>query len=398
MSELRRPDAILDLSPTEEFLCKLFRTESRVSSARSIADTRVSLFRGSILDRAVSALFITIIFGCLVPLSTLIAITNFPAGPSSTVQLLEQIYLFASRWIFDDISSYISLSLALMTAGLTATVTVAAMDRSRYNADLENKTYIGKFSQFFNLTISTFFSAHLLLCLGWFFWREEDGGNISIFAPEVSAIGWIVTVLLASISIVDVSVLKTRRDSLYRELGNLNRGIDRRLEYRPLPLFNIINLAAFLSVLIVLVSDSALILTVAPPIRESGLIFTARHMVAALIASYATAYVYFTLTRMKSPQVGGRRIATYSANALYIILALACGALSASFWGSSYAYLIALPVQILTLALVPVLVKRSKVGRQRLHLSNNNFLLERRADLKRAIDRVNDQITEIDPK
>ncbi len=273
-----------------------------------------------------------------------------------------------------------------------------AMDRSRYNADLENKTYIGKFSQFFNLTISTFFSAHLLLCLGWFFWREEDGGNISIFAPEVSAIGWIVTVLLASISIVDVSVLKTRRDSLYRELGNLNRGIDRRLEYRPLPLFNIINLAAFLSVLIVLVSDSALILTVAPPIRESGLIFTARHMVAALIASYATAYVYFTLTRMKSPQVGGRRIATYSANALYIILALACGALSASSWGSSYAYLIALPVQILTLALVPVLVKRSKVGRQRLHLSNNNFLLERRADLKRAIDRVNDQITEIDPK
>lgn len=121
-------------------------------------------------------------------------------------------------------------------------------------------------------------------------------------------------------------------------------------------------------------------------------------MVAALIASYATAYVYFTLTRMKSPQVGGRRIATYSANALYIILALACGALSASSWGSSYAYLIALPVQILTLALVPVLVKRSKVGRQRLHLSNNNFLLERRADLKRAIDRVNDQITEIDPK
>ncbi|MDH5150466.1 hypothetical protein, partial [Brevibacterium casei] len=90
--------------------------------------------------------------------------------------------------------------------------------------------------------------------------------------------------------------------------------------------------------------------------------------------------------------------ATYSANALYIILALACGALSASSWGSSYAYLIALPVQILTLALVPVLVKRSKVGRQRLHLSNNNFLLERRADLKRAIDRVNDQITEIDPK
>uniref|UniRef100_UPI0011A1F4EB hypothetical protein n=1 Tax=Brevibacterium casei TaxID=33889 RepID=UPI0011A1F4EB len=222
-----------------------------------------------------------------------------------------------------------------MTAGLTATVTVAAMDRSRYNADLENKTYIGKFSQFFNLTISTFFSAHLLLCLGWFFWREEDGGNISIFAPEVSAIGWIVTVLLASISIVDVSVLKTRRDSLYRELGNLNRGIDRRLEYRPLPLFNIINLAAFLSVLIVLVSDSALILTVAPPIRESGLIFTARHMVAALIASYATAYVYFTLTRMKSPQVGGRRIATYSANALYIILALACGALSASSWAMS---------------------------------------------------------------
>ncbi|WP_156491122.1 hypothetical protein, partial [Brevibacterium casei] len=131
-----------------------------------------------------------------------------------------------------------------MTAGLTATVTVAAMDRSRYNADLENKTYIGKFSQFFNLTISTFFSAHLLLCLGWFFWREEDGGNISIFAPEVSAIGWIVTVLLASISIVDVSVLKTRRDSLYRELGNLNRGIDRRLEYRPLPLFNIIRLIA----------------------------------------------------------------------------------------------------------------------------------------------------------
>lgn len=386
----------MQLTPTERVLARVLQIERRLEDPNMLVGVRRTVFKGSPLQRAVSALIVSLLFGCLVPLA-IVTVVSRAAGESSSLGLaLKEIYLFSAEWILADASSFISVSIALMTAGLSAAIAVAALARARFQADLDNKIYLSSFSQYFNLGAAIYFSFHLMLCTGWLAWRDQDGGNISIFVPEVATIGWILTLLLASISVADIAVLKQRRDRLAAEEQEMSQKIPYDYQYRPLPLFNLINLTAFSCTLLMMLVNAALAFELIDSPARRPLLLAVFQFLLSIITSYIMAWIYFMLNPNSSPFSSNTFITKTCRVLAYTIAVFSLASVAALNWeANAPAYLISFVASIVIYLFTPILIGRSRLAKDRFLTARNNILMERTTGLRNAMAITDRQISEI---